>query len=166
MEGAGAAGGAWRPVPRWPVWCLRHWVRLGPLPAGLLDAPAAPSTVVVDRHGTRIYEALSTDDGRSAPLDAAALPPTLVAATLAAEDRRYLAHPGVDPIAIARAIRVNVMEGRAVEGGSTISQQVAKLLLNRRQPDAAAAGSPSSTKRCWRCASSIASTRRRCSRCT
>lgn len=110
------------------------WVRLGPLPAGLLDAPAAPSTVVVDRHGTRIYEALSADDGRSAPLDAAMLPPALVAATLAAEDRRYFAHPGVDPIAIARAVRVNLAEGRAVEGGSTISQQVAKLLLNRREP--------------------------------
>ena len=135
-----AGGGRWRRWRRVAAGAalaglvLAAWVRLGPLPAGLLDAPAAPSTVVVDRHGTRIYEALSTDDGRSAPLDAAALPPTLVAATLAAEDRRYLAHPGVDPIAIARAIRVNVMEGRAVEGGSTISQQVAKLLLNRRQP--------------------------------
>lgn len=113
---------------------LAAWVRLGPLPAGLLDAPASPSTVVVDRHGARIYEALSADDGRTSPLDAAALPPTLVAATLAAEDRRYFAHPGIDPIAIARAIRVNLAEGRAVEGGSTISQQVAKLLLNRREP--------------------------------
>ena len=113
---------------------IAAWVRLGPLPAGLLHAPASPSTVVVDRHGTRIYEALSADDGRTSPLDAASLPPTLVAATLAAEDRRYFSHPGIDPIAVARAIRVNLAEGRAVEGGSTISQQVAKLLLNRRDP--------------------------------
>lgn len=113
---------------------LAAWVRLGPLPPGLLDAPATPSTVVVDRHGERIYEALSADDGRSTPLASASLPPTLVAATLAAEDHRYFGHPGIDPIAIARAIRVDLAEGRAVEGGSTISQQVAKLLLNRREP--------------------------------
>jgi len=141
---AGAASdGVARRVPRWRrpaaavavgVLALGAWLRLGPLPAGLLDAPAAPSTVVVDRHGTRIYEALSIDDGRSAPLAASALPPTLVAATLAAEDRRYFGHVGLDPIAIARAVRVNLAEGRTVEGGSTISQQVAKLLLNRRDP--------------------------------
>lgn len=139
-RGPGARGS--RP-PRWrrmaagatlATLALGAWLRLGPLPAGLLDAPSAPSTVVVDRHGTRIYEALSADDGRSTPLDAASLPPTLVAATLAAEDRRYFSHPGIDPIAIARALRVNLAEGRTVEGGSTISQQVAKLLLNRRDP--------------------------------
>lgn len=110
------------------------WLRMGPLPAGLLDPPAAPTTVVVDRNGERLYEALSAEAARAIPLDAAALPPRLVAATLAAEDRRYYRHIGLDPVAIARAVRVNLAEGRAVEGGSTISQQVAKLLLNRRSP--------------------------------
>ena len=62
------------------------------------------------------------------------LPPVLVAATIAAEDRRFWSHPGVDPVAIARALRQNLSEGRIVEGGSTITQQVAKLLLNRRSP--------------------------------
>ncbi|MEZ5418030.1 MAG: penicillin-binding protein 1C [Vicinamibacterales bacterium] len=110
------------------------WLRMGPLPAGLLDPPAAPTTVVVDRNGEPLYEALSAEAARAIPLDAAALPPRLVAATLAAEDRRYYRHVGLDPVAIARAVRVNLAEGRAVEGGSTISQQVAKLLLNRRAP--------------------------------
>jgi penicillin-binding protein 1C len=110
------------------------WLRMGPLPQGLLDPPAAPTTVVVDRHGERLYEALSDDDTRSTPLAPAALPPRLVAATLAAEDRRFFRHLGLDPIAIARALRVNLAEGRIVEGGSTISQQVAKLLLARRLP--------------------------------
>jgi penicillin-binding protein 1C len=140
----GGEPGVRRPrTPRWrrvvagttlATLALAAWVRLGPLPDGLLDAPAAPSTEVVDRHGTRIYEALSADDGRSTPLAADALPPTLVAATIAAEDRRYFSHVGLDPIAIARAARVNLAEGRTVEGGSTISQQAAKLLLNRRSP--------------------------------
>lgn len=110
------------------------WVRLGPLPPGLLD-PATPSTVVVDRHGQPIYEALSAEATRSVALAPSALPPRLVAATLAAEDRRFFGHVGVDPVAIVRALRTNLAEGRVVEGASTISQQVAKLLLNRRQPD-------------------------------
>jgi penicillin-binding protein 1C len=110
------------------------WLRMGPLPAGLLDE-ASPSTVVYDRRGAPLHEALSSDDTRSTKLDAAALPPALVAATLAAEDRRFWRHPGIDPIAIVRALRTNLAEGRMVEGGSTISQQVAKLLLNRQSPN-------------------------------
>ncbi len=110
------------------------WLRAGPLPVGVLDAPATPSTAIVDRHGAPIYEALSPAAVRAVLLDAAQLPPTLVAATLAAEDRRFYAHPGLDPVAIARAMKVNLAEGRIVEGGSTITQQVAKLLLGQRTP--------------------------------
>lgn len=111
------------------------WVRMGPVPGGLLDAPAAPSTVVLDRHGERLYEALSADATRGIDLQASALPPVLVAATLAAEDRRFRQHVGVDPVSVLRAARTNLSEGRVVEGASTISMQVAKLLLNRREPN-------------------------------
>ena len=110
------------------------WLRLGPLPDGLLDEAAGTSTMVVDRRGEPLYEALSTDDTRSMRLTAATLPPMLVAATVAVEDRRFWLHPGIDPVAILRAARVNLSEGRVVEGGSTLSQQVAKHLLNRREP--------------------------------
>lgn len=110
------------------------WIRTGPLPDRLLDEPMNPSTLVVDRNGVRLRESLSSDDTRALRLSAASLPPSLVAATLAAEDRRYWHHIGVDPVAMVRALRVNLAEGRIVEGGSTISQQVAKLLLNRRSP--------------------------------
>ena len=110
------------------------WLRLGPLPAGLLDEPATPSTIVVDRHGRVLYEARAGDGTRTIKLTAATLPPALVAATVAAEDRRYWSHPGVDPIAVARAMKVNLLERAIVEGGSTISQQVAKLLLTRHNP--------------------------------
>lgn len=109
------------------------WVRLGPLPAGLLDGVDTPSTVVVDRRGRVLFEALSGDGSRIKPVDAAALPPTLVAATLAAEDRRFYSHAGVDPLSLARAARQNLVERQIVEGGSTITQQVAKLLLQRRE---------------------------------
>jgi penicillin-binding protein 1C len=110
------------------------WLRLGPIDPALLDLREATSTVVVDRRGVPLYEALSGDGTRSVHLDAASLPDTLVAATLAAEDRRFWSHPGVDPFAILRAVKQNIVEGQIVEGGSTISQQVAKLLMSRRDP--------------------------------
>ena len=54
--------------------------------------------------------------------------PYLVDAVLAAEDKRFYLHPGIDPQGIARAMMVNLRAGRIVQGGSTITQQVAKLL--------------------------------------
>jgi penicillin-binding protein 1C len=108
------------------------WIRLGALPADLLDPPGAPSTVVYDRNGEVLYEARAGDGTRSIRLDATALPQTLVDATIAAEDHRFYWHPGVDPIAIARAAMQNVRRRGFVEGGSTITQQTAKLLLARR----------------------------------
>jgi penicillin-binding protein 1C len=107
------------------------WVRLGPLPADLLDPPGARSLIVVDRHGETLYEARADDGSRSIRLEAAALPQTLVDATIAAEDHRFWHHPGVDLIALVRATLRNIRQGRVVEGGSTITQQVAKLLVAR-----------------------------------
>ena len=110
------------------------WLRCGPLPAGLLDSATPESTVVVDRNGTPLYEAVAGGGIRSLRLDAGTIPEMAEAATIAAEDRRFWRHPGVDPVAIARALQRNIAERQIVEGGSTITQQVAKLLLNRQAP--------------------------------
>lgn len=115
------------------VLLLVGWARLGPLPHGLLDDPA-PSTIVVDRSGVPLYEARAADGTRSIKLSADTLPPHLVAATVAAEDHRFWSHSGIDIISIGRALKTNLAERSIVEGGSTISQQLAKLLLNRREP--------------------------------
>ena len=134
---ATAARRHWRPLTAGCLLALIAfvlWVRLGPIDPALLDLDDVTSTIVVDRRGVPLYESLSGDGTRNVHLDARRLPPILVAATLAAEDRRFWSHPGVDPVAIARALRQNLAEGRVVEGGSTITQQVAKLLLNRRSP--------------------------------
>ena len=106
---------------------------MGPLPPGLLDDPV-PSTLVLDRNGRPLYEALSGDGTRGVRITADSIPPVLAAATLAAEDRRFFSHPGVDPLAVLRAVKTNLAERALVEGGSTITQQTAKLLLNRRSP--------------------------------
>jgi penicillin-binding protein 1A len=55
------------------------------------------------------------------------LPPHLVHAVLAIEDRRFRGHFGIDFIGMARAAWVNLMAGEVRQGGSTITQQLAKL---------------------------------------
>jgi penicillin-binding protein 1C len=110
------------------------WLRCGPIDPAILDLSAGASTVVVDRRGVPLYEALSGDGTRSLTLTADRLPPVLVAATAAAEDHRFFSHPGIDVLAVARALRQNLAERRTVQGGSTITQQVAKLLLARHSP--------------------------------
>ncbi len=52
--------------------------------------------------------------------------PYLPDAVLATEDRRFYHHFGIDPIGLARALYVNLRSGDLVQGGSTITQQLAK----------------------------------------
>jgi penicillin-binding protein 1A len=59
----------------------------------------------------------------------AQIPPTLREAVIATEDRRFYSHWGIDPIGIARAVVQNYRRGRIVEGGSTITQQLSKVLF-------------------------------------
>src|SRR5262249_50508183 len=108
------------------------WVRFGALPQGLLDDPASISTTVLDRNGAVLYEARSKDGTRGARLTPDDLPETVVNATIAAEDRRFWTHHGVDPLAIVRAAMRDVRALRIEQGGSTLTQQVAKLLLARK----------------------------------
>jgi penicillin-binding protein 1C len=99
------------------------WLRLGPIP------PITPDTTptIVDRNGIVLYEPLSSTGTRNEWLND--VPPSIANATIAAEDRRFEQHLGIDPIAITRAVVHDVVRLRAAEGGSTITQQVAKMLL-------------------------------------
>lgn len=54
------------------------------------------------------------------------LPQTYIDAVLAVEDKRFYSHPGFDPIATCRALVNDIRAGSYVEGGSTITQQLAK----------------------------------------
>lgn len=60
------------------------------------------------------------------PVTVVEMSPHLPAAVIAIEDRRFPNHFGVDPIGLARAMWVNLQAGRIVQGGSTLTQQLAK----------------------------------------
>jgi penicillin-binding protein 1C len=110
---------------------LAVWARCGPLPSGLLDLDEHVSTEVVARDGEPLRESLSAAGQRSRRIDPRHLPDTLVRATLAAEDARFYRHPGVDPLAVARALWHDLRAWRMVEGGSTLTQQAVKVLTRR-----------------------------------
>jgi penicillin-binding protein 1A len=57
------------------------------------------------------------------------IPPIMREAMIAVEDRRYRNHPGIDPIGMARAIGVYAATGRWTQGGSTITQQLARNIF-------------------------------------
>ena len=67
-------------------------------------------------------------------LTIAELPSEMKDAMVAVEDRRYYMHPGVDPIGITRSFYVRAIQGRWTQGGSTITQQLARnIYLNNNK---------------------------------
>lgn len=66
-------------------------------------------------------------------VDVSELPPHLIYAVMAIEDRRFYSHFGLDPLGLLRAVARNTVEGRVVQGGSTITQQLAKNLFLSRE---------------------------------
>lgn len=72
---------------------------------------------------------MTLGDIHGLPVGLNELPPALSQAVLATEDRRFYAHFGLDLIGLARAAYANIRAGRIVQGGSTLTQQVAKNLF-------------------------------------
>lgn len=105
-----------------------------PLPAGLLENPDA-SPVLTDRHGTPIHHLTLPDSTRAAPVPLDQIPADLVACTLAAEDKRFFRHGGVDLLATARAARDLALKRRVTSGASTITQQLIKISSPKRKRD-------------------------------
>ncbi|MFP4518480.1 MAG: transglycosylase domain-containing protein [Oceanicaulis sp.] len=93
---------------------------------GLEPAPRAGEVVLLDRHGRTIAR---RGEVSAEALSADALPGQLVEAVLAVEDRRFYSHFGVDVVGSGRALLANLRAGRVVQGGSTITQQLAKNLF-------------------------------------
>ena len=104
-----------------------------PFPKGrLLPAPVV-SLTLVDRNGMVLREILSDEGGRCRWITLEDMTPDLLEATLAAEDRYFNLHPGINPFAIARALFQNIRSGQVVSGASTISQQVVRNIYHKRR---------------------------------
>ena len=86
-------------------------------------APRPQATIVFDRHGKPAFT-FFVEQRIEVPLDRVSR--HMIDAILAVEDRRFYDHFGVDPIRIAGAAWRNYRAGRIVEGGSTITQQLAR----------------------------------------
>jgi len=113
-------------------------------------SPRLAALVRLDLDGDRVRDVITAGDGTSVdridlepeligdladqtyrlrrPVRLASVPRHVVAAVLAAEDRRFFEHVGVDVWAIGRAMAINLRRGGVVEGGSTITQQLVKSL--------------------------------------
>ncbi len=89
-------------------------------------APVRGPLALYDRLNRPISSAESSEHRENDSLSD--FPPALVDALLASEDSRFWWHPGVDPIGTARALATNVLGGRVLEGGSTLTQQLARSL--------------------------------------
>ncbi len=117
VAGLGLAGAAWTVL------------------SGDLDLPdVAEVTDWTPRRASRILAPdgrLLTEIGpeRRTPAAADRIPERVAKAVVAGEDERFFLHRGVDPWAIARAAWANLQAGRVVQGGSTITQQLAKAVL-------------------------------------
>ena len=88
-----------------------------------LQPAGAPGLTVLSAEGEPIARRGAI---MAEPVDVTRLPPYVGQAFVAMEDRRFFRHVGIDPWGIARAMWRNLRAGRVREGGSTISQQLAK----------------------------------------
>ncbi len=96
-------------------------------PTSEWQVPARPPNVkIVAANGSLIAHRGDTG-GEAVRLEQ--LPPYLPNAVIAIEDRRFRSHFGVDPVGLVRALYTNVTSGRLSQGGSTLTQQLAKNLF-------------------------------------
>lgn len=112
-----AAGGLWAFVPD-PV-------------AGVVRWPVSP--VLLDNRGSLIHARLSSDGEWCLPVPLTEMGAWLPKILVEVEDKRFYAHPGVDVLALGRALGQNLLSGRVVSGASTITSQLVRLSEPRQR---------------------------------
>jgi penicillin-binding protein 1A len=126
--------GFWRGFAKWgtvaAIWavfigfCFTAWLAFDLPDVGKLnEISRRPSVTLLDRNGD-ILATYGDLYGEAVQLDE--LPAYLPQAVLAMEDRRFYGHSGIDPKGLLRAMYTNIVEWDLVQGGSTITQQLAK----------------------------------------
>ncbi len=98
------------------------------LPRPLFSEPL--SAVLLARDGT-LLGARIAEDGQWRFPELDAVPARFVRALVSYEDKRFFRHPGIDPLAVARALRSNWRAGHVVSGASTLTMQLARLVMQQ-----------------------------------
>lgn len=101
------------------------------LGAGLYDDPPRSKTFL-DRNGEVIGTLNPAFQGIQSWVPLEEIPPLFIDKMLQAEDRFFYWHRGINPFSIVKAAVENIHRGRVVRGGSTITQQLAKLLIQEK----------------------------------
>lgn len=115
----GAAGGAYTAL-------RQNFAKLSDVSQLERYAPIE-ATEILDSQGKLLYKLYGEENRKVIPL--ADVPEHVQKAVISAEDARFYEHKGVDPMGLARALKINFDSGDAVQGGSTITQQVVKNLF-------------------------------------
>ena len=98
-----------------------------PLPP---EVPLDQSTLIVDAHGARLASLDNGENRVNVHLDQ--VPQVVIDAVLAAEDKEFFDHSGIDPVSILRATWAD-LRGRQLQGGSTLTQQYVKNVYLTRE---------------------------------
>jgi penicillin-binding protein 1A len=106
-----------------------YWLRLEDLPKSTLPEidGARAGIYIFDRHDNLVTELHGSED--RVPVHLKSVSSLMRKAMLAAEDHRFYEHHGIDFEGVLRALATNLRLGRPVEGASTITQQLAKMLF-------------------------------------
>jgi penicillin-binding protein 1A len=130
----------WR-IAYWSIvlclWCVIAafgtivWVGAHLPPIQSLEIPKRPPTIQIVGLNGRVLATRGDMGGAAVPLDE--LPSYLPKAFIAIEDRRFYSHHGIDPIGLVRAVIANAFHRGLTQGGSTITQQLAKNLFLTRE---------------------------------
>lgn len=97
-----------------------------PLLDGIAQHSLSQTTRIYDRNGKLLYELYDQEKGRRTYVDYKNISPTLIDASIAAEDHTFWTNGGVDLYGIGRAAVSNIQSNGVIEGGSTITQQLIK----------------------------------------
>src|SRR3982751_1268784 len=115
------------------LWCfigaigVIGWVAAHLPPIQSLEVPKRPPSIQIVGLNGRVLATRGEMGGAAVALRD--MPPFLPKAFLAIEDRRFYSHYGIDPVGVARALAANVLRRGVSQGGSTITQQLAKNLF-------------------------------------
>lgn len=102
------------------------------VPSALPQVRAWPvSPALFDNRGDLYHIRLSTAEEYCLPLPLARMGRWLPRLAVAVEDKRFYSHPGLDPLALCRAVGQNLLRGRTVSGASTITSQLVRIAIPR-----------------------------------